>query len=170
MERFLRVVDRINEWVGSRIRILLFAFIGLVCLEVLLRYGFNKPTIQLPVIVTMTAAAMYALSFGHIHLQDGHVRIDLFYRLLSRRGKAIVNMIFGALFFFPVIGALAISGAEWVWYAWSIDERSQQTFWYAPIGPVRTAVLIGLILFLLQGLAIFVRNLETVLGREKSHD
>jgi len=30
--------------------------------------------------------------------------------------------------------------------------------------------LIGLILFLLQGVAIFVRNLEILFGREKPHD
>ncbi len=168
MERILKKIDSMNEWMGNWIRPLLYAFIGLVCFEVLLRYGFNKPTIQLPVIVTMAAGAMYALSFGNIMRQDGHVRIDIFSRLLSRRGKAAFEVVLGALFFFPVIGALNISAAWWVWYAWSNDERDQQTFWYAPIGPIRTVVLIGLILFLLQGVAIFVKNLEILLGRKKT--
>ena len=168
MERLLKTIDRMNEWMGNWIRPLLYAFIGLVCFEVLLRYGFNKPTIQLPVIVTMAAGAMYALSFGNIMRQDGHVRIDIFSRLLSRRGKAVLEVVLGALFFFPVIGALTISAVGWTWYAWSIDERDMQTFWYARIGPIRTVVLIGLILFLLQGFALFVRNLEILLGRKKT--
>lgn len=168
MKRILTVIDHMNEWTGNWIRVLVYAFIGLVCVEVLLRYGFNHPTIYLPVIVTMTAAAMYALSFGNIMLQDGHVRIDIFSRLLSARGKAILEVIFGALFFFPIIGALCYSAAGWTWYAWSIDERSQQTFWYAPIGPIRTVVLIGLLLFLLQGVAVFVRNLHIIFGRKES--
>ncbi len=168
MERLLETIDRMNEWMGNWIRPLLYAFIGLVCFEVLLRYGFNKPTIQLPVIVTMAAGAMYALSFGNIMRMDGHVRIDIFSRLLSRRGKAIMEVVFGALFFFPVIGALTISAMGWTWYAWSIDERDQQTFWYARIGPIRTVVLIGLVLFLLQGFAVFVRNLRILLGRKET--
>ena len=168
MERILKTIDSMNEWMGNWVRVLVYAFTGLVCFEVLLRYGFNNPTIQLPVIVTMTAAAMYVLSMGNIARQDGHVRIDVFTRLLSKRGKAVLEVVFGALFFFPVIGALAASAAGWTWYAWSIDERDTQTFWYARIGPIRTVVLIGLILFLLQGFAIFVRNLKILLGRKET--
>ena len=168
MERLLETIDRMNEWMGNWIRPLLYAFIGLVCFEVLLRYGFNHPTIQLPVIVTMAAGAMYVLSFGNIMRSDGHVRIDIFSRLLSRRGKAVMEVVMGALFFFPVIGALAVSAVGWTWYAWSIDERDMQTFWYARIGPSRTVVLIGLILFLLQGFAVFVRNLRILLGRKET--
>jgi TRAP-type mannitol/chloroaromatic compound transport system permease small subunit len=168
MERILKTIDSMNEWMGNWVRVLVYAFTGLVCFEVLLRYGFNNPTIQLPVIVTMTAAAMYVLSMGNIARQDGHVRIDVFTRLLSKRGKAVLEVVFGALFFFPVIGALAASAAGWTWYAWSIDERDTQTFWYARIGPIRTVVLIGLILFLLQGFAIFVRSLQIIFGRKET--
>ena len=168
MERILKSIDRLNAWVGDWVRVLVYFFIGLICFEVLLRYGFNHPTIQLPVIVTMTAGAMYVLSLGNIMRQDGHVRIDIFSRLLSDRGKAVLEVVLGLLFFFPVIGALAASAFGWTWYAWSIDERDTQTFWYARIGPIRTVVLIGLILFLLQGVAVFVRNLEILLGRKKT--
>jgi len=168
VRRILTIIDHTNEWMGNWIRVLVYAFVGLICFEVLLRYGFNNPTIQLPVIVTMTAAAMYVLSMGNIARQDGHVRIDVFTRLLSKRGKAVLEVVFGALFFFPVIGALMASAAGWTWYAWSIDERDMQTFWYARIGPIRTVVLIGLILFLLQGLAIFVRSLQIIFGRKET--
>jgi len=168
VERILKTIDSMNEWMGNWIRVLVYAFTGLVCFEVLLRYGFNTPTIQLPVIVTMTAAAMYVLSLGNIARQDGHVRIDVFTRLLSKRGKAVLEVVCGVLFFFPVIGALAASAAGWTWHAWSIDERDTQTFWYARIAPIRTVVLIGLILFLLQGLAIFVRSLQIIFGRKET--
>jgi TRAP-type mannitol/chloroaromatic compound transport system permease small subunit len=168
VERILKTIDSMNEWMGDWVRVLVYAFIGLICVEVLLRYGFNHPTIQNPVIVTMLAAATYALSFGNIMRIDGHVRIDIFSRLMSARGKAAMEVILGALFFFPVIGALVVSAVGWTWYAWSIDERDVQTFWYARIGPIRTVVLIGLVLFLLQGFAVFVRNLEILLGRKKT--
>jgi TRAP-type mannitol/chloroaromatic compound transport system permease small subunit len=167
VERILKNIDRMNEWMGNWIAVLVYVFIGLVCFEVLLRYGFNKPTIQLPVIVTMTAAATYVLSFGNIMRNDGHVRIDIFSRLLSKRGKALMEVVLGALFFFPVIGGLVASAAGWTWYAWSIDERDTQTFWYARIGPIRTVVLIGLLLFLMQGFALFVRNLKILLDRKE---
>lgn len=168
MRRIITAIDNVNEWVGGWIKLLPYVFVTIICLEVALRYVFNYPTVWLPVIVTMIAAAMYALSFGYVFLQDGHVRVDIFSRLLSRRGKAILEVVFGVLFFFPVIGSLAYSGALWMWFAWATDERSHQTYWYAPIGPIRTVVFIGLLLFLLQGLAIFVRNLEIIFGRKET--
>jgi TRAP-type mannitol/chloroaromatic compound transport system permease small subunit len=164
----ITIIERMNEWVGNWVRLVLYAFTILICTEVLLRYGFDHPTIYLPVIFTMTAGAMYALSFGFIMLHDGHVRIDLFYRLLSRRGKAIMDVFFEILFFFPVIVALVYSGAWWMWFAWSTDERSHQTFWYARIAPIRTVVFIGLVLFLLQGLAQLVHNLDVILKRKEN--
>jgi TRAP-type mannitol/chloroaromatic compound transport system permease small subunit len=167
VRRFVAIIDRMNEWTGNWMTWLLYAFILLICTEVLLRYGFDHPTIYLPVIFTMAAAAMYALSFGFIMLHDGHVRIDLFYRLLSRRGKAVMDAVLAALFFFPVMGALVYSSAWWVWFAWSTDERSHQTFWYARIAPIRTVVFIALVLFLLQGLAQFVRNLDVIFRRKE---
>jgi len=168
VKRFLSIIDRMNERMGSWVRILVYIFTGLVCLEVLLRYGFNKPTIQLPVIVTMTAAAMYALSLGNIMRNDGHVRIDIFSRLYSEKGKALLEILGGLLLFFPVIGALTVSAMGWTWYAWSIDERDTQTFWYARIAPIRTAVMIGLLLFLVQGVAVFVRNVDILFRRKKT--
>jgi len=160
-------IDRINEWMGRKAKWMVYAFVAIICTEVFMRYGLNRPTIQLPVIVTMVAAAMYVLSFGYIYLHDGHVRIDVVSRLLSPRGKAIMEVVLGALFFFPVIASLTIQAAWWTWFAWATGETDKQTFWYAPIAPIRTVIFIGLLLFLLQGLAIFIRKFYFLLkGKE----
>jgi len=164
---FIKNIDKMNEWMGTKAKWIAYAFVAIICTEVFLRYGLNRPTIQLPVIVTMTAAAMYVLSLGYIYLHDGHVRIDIVSRLLSPRGKALMEVIFGILFFFPVIGSITIQGAWWTWFAWATGETDKQTFWYAPIAPIRTVVFIGLLLFFLQGLAIFIRKLYFLLkGKE----
>lgn len=168
---FIKKVDSLNEWMGRKAKWITYAFVAIICTEVFMRYGLNKPTIQLPVIVTMTAAAMYVLSFGYIFLHDGHVRIDIVSRLLSPRGKALMEVIFTILFFFPVIGSLTIQGAWWTWYAWATGETDKQTFWYAPIAPIRTVVFIGLLIFLLQGISIFIKKLYFLAkGKELTYD
>jgi len=169
MRRILRLIDSTNEWVGRQMKWLVFALIIIICSEVISRYVFNHPTIQLPVIVTMTGAALYALSCGYIALHHGHVRIDIFYGRLSQRRKAILDVILTLLFFFPVIGLLTYAAGEWMWFAWSSGERSMMTYWYPLLGPVRTAVFAGLVLFILQGVAQFVRDLH-LLVRNKPYD
>lgn len=159
MNWLIKKIDNVNEMTGKVAKWITYAFIALICTEVFLRYGLNHPTIQLPVIVTQVAAAMYVLSFGYIFLHDGHVRIDIVSRLLSPRGRAIMEVVFGIIFFFPVIGSLTVQGAWWAGYAWATGETDKQTFWYAPIAPIRTVVFIGLLLFLLQGVSVFIKKL-----------
>lgn len=168
---FVKKVDALNEWMGRQAKWITYAFVAIICTEVFMRYVMNRPTIQLPVIVTMTAAAMYALSFGYIFLHDAHVRIDIVSRLLSPRGKALMEVIFTILFFIPVVGSLTIQGAWWTWYAWATGETDKQTFWYAPIAPIRTVVFIGLLLFFLQGISIFIKKIYFLAkGKELTYD
>lgn len=168
---FIKRIDHLNEITGRWAKWITYAFVAIICIEVFMRYGLNRPTIQLPVIVTMVAAAMYVLSFGHIFLHDGHVRIDVVTRLFSPRGRAIMDVVFGILFFFPVIGSLTIQGAWWTWYAWATGETEKQTFWYAPIAPIRTVVFIGLLLFLLQGISIFIKKIYFIAkGKDLTYD
>jgi TRAP-type mannitol/chloroaromatic compound transport system permease small subunit len=146
-----------------------FALIGFIVGEVVLRYVFNHPTTQGPVLATMTGAALYALSLGYILLHHGHVRIDILYGRLSPRRKAVLDVVLTLLFFFPVIGLLTYAGGEWMSFAWRTGERSGQTYWYPLLGPVRTAVFAGLALFLLQGIAQFVRDLHFAI-RNRPYD
>jgi len=169
MRKTLKIIDSVNEWVGRQMKWLVFALIIIICSEVISRYVFNRPTIQLPVIVTMTGAALYALSFGYILLHHGHVRVDIFYTRLSQRRKAVLDVILTVLFFFPVIGLLTYAAGEWMWFAWASGERSMQTYWYPLLGPVRTAVFVGLGLFFFQGVAQFVRDLHLAI-RSKPYD
>jgi len=169
MRKILRLIDSINEWVGRQMKWLVFALIVIICSEVVLRYVFNKPTIQLPCIVTMTGASLYALSFGYILLHKGHVRVDVFYTRLSERKKAILDAILTVVFFFPVIGLLTYAAGNWMGFAWASGERSMMTYWYPLLGPVRTAVFVGMVLFTFQGVAQFVRDLHLAI-RSKPYD
>ncbi len=140
-----------------------------ICTEVFMRYALNKPTIQGPVIATMTGAALYTLSWGYVHLHRRHIRVDVFYTRFSMRGKAIIDVVCALVFLLPLIGLLTYAGWEWVWYAWSTGERSGQTYWYPITGPIRTVVFIGLVLFAFQGLAQFFRDIY-VLVRNRAYD
>jgi len=169
MRRILKTIDNINEQVGKLVR-WLGPILVLVCLYgVIVRYVFNRPSIQAPVLMTMIGAAFASLSWGYIYLHEGHVRIDILYSHFSPRGRAIINVISTLVFFFPVMGLLGYAAGWWMWYAWATGESSKQTFWYPPLGPIRTIVFLGICLFILQGLARFIRDLYLVL-RNKPYD
>jgi TRAP-type mannitol/chloroaromatic compound transport system permease small subunit len=102
-------------------------------------------------------------------LYDYHTRVDLLYRNLSPRNKALINVISSVFLFFPLMGALMITSISWAVRAWRIKETMISTFWYPPAAPYRTVFALGILLFTLQGIANFIRDLYFLM-RGKSLD
>ena len=169
MRKVLKTIDSINEFVGEQMKWVVLFLILVVCSEVMMRYVFNSPTSQLPVIQTWTGTTLYILAFGYVMLHKGHVRVDVLYMRFSDRMKAIMDVILFFVFFVPAIGSLLYSGYNWMIHAWVAGERSMLTYWYPPMAPVRTIVFIGLSLFFLQGLATLYRDLYMAV-RSKPYD
>jgi len=169
MRKVLKTIDSINEFVGEQMKWVVLFLILVVCSEVMMRYVFNSPTSQLPVIQTWTGTTLYILAFGYVMLHKGHVRVDVLYTRFSDRMKAIMDVILFFVFFVPAIGSLIYSGYNWMIHAWVAGERSMLTYWYPPMAPVRTIVFIGLSLFFLQGLATLYRDLYMAV-RSKPYD
>ncbi len=159
MRRALKLIDSLNNWVGEQLKYVCLFLILVVCLEVALRYFFNHPTQQLPVIQTWTGSAFYALAFGYVLLLKGHVRVDVFYGRWSDRVKAIVDSVLWFLFFLPAIGMLTYTAYIWAVQAVRTGEKSMMTYWYPPYAPIRIIVFIGFVFFLLQGVATVIRDI-----------
>jgi len=169
MRKILKAIDSTNEWTGRSVRWVVLFLLLVICAEVFMRYVLNEPTIQGPVIATMSGAAVYACSWGYVQLYRRHIRVDVFYSRFTTRGKATVDVVCAILFLLPLIGLMTYAAWEWVWYAWSTGEKSLQTYWYPITGPVRTAVFLGMCLFALQCLAQFYRDLY-LLVRNQAYD
>ncbi len=158
MRTILKIIDSVNEWIGEKLKFVVLFLIVVVCSEVMMRYIFNEPTSQLPVIQTWTGTLLYSFAFGYVLLHKGHVRVDVLYSRFSDRVKAIVDVVLWFLFFLPAIGYLTYVSYKWAVYAITTGEKSMMTYWYPPLGPVRTILFVGLLLFLLQGIAMVVRD------------
>ncbi len=166
MRNVIRIIDSISEWMGGVTSWFIIAVILMTVGQVLMRYGFGRPLMWAYELSIMVAAAMFALGWAYVHRHGGHIRVDVFYSLLSLRGKAILDIVCALLFFFPLLGAMVYVSGRWVWYAWEIGERSTLTFWYPPIAPLRTAVFLGICLFTLQGISQFIRDLYLLMSKE----
>jgi len=160
VKTLIKYVDTVNEWMGELVKWFVVAACLVTCLEVTQRYVFNRPTMWGYEIPIMIAGAMYCLSWGYVHKHKGHVRVDIVYNRLSDRVKAIFDSVLFVCLFVPVIGFIGYQAWNWMVRAWVIGEKSVFTYWYPPIAPLRTAIFIGVALFMLQGLVQFWRDLH----------
>ena len=169
MKKFFSLIDTISIRVGEIMKWFALIMISLSAFEVIMRYVFNKPTYWGYETLIMLGASMYSLSWAYVHNQGGHIRVDVIYSYLPPKGKTIVEIVCTLVFFFPLLGMLTyISGAR-MWRAWEISEKSILTSWYPPLGPVRTAVFLGICLFTLQGIVQFIRLFQDSRGEKNDN-
>lgn len=141
------------------------ALVLVLCFEVTARYVFDAPTKWGYEVSTMLGTTIVVMGWAYTHWAKGHVRIDIFYARFSPRGKALVDVICTLVLLFPLLIIMMYNAADHVWFAWTRGETMGESYWYPPAGPIRTVVLLGLLLFFLQGVAQFVRDLSMLLRK-----
>lgn len=163
----LKAIDSISQSTGLVARWLCLALVLVGTYDVVMRYVFNAATVWAYETSMMLGGTIYVLGWAYAHLRKSHVRVDIFYARLSERGKAILDVVCGAIFFFPLMAILVKSSISWAWRAWSIGEVMAEAHWYPPVAPFRTIVAIGICYFALQGLAQFTRDLYLAIRNER---
>jgi TRAP-type mannitol/chloroaromatic compound transport system permease small subunit len=95
---------------------------------------------------------------------DGHVRVDIIYRHLPARRRALIDLL-GALFLLlPVCGFLLWISWDYVATAWSLREGSRETGGLPYVYLLKTLIPIAAGLLILQGISQALGSLATVLG------
>jgi len=155
---FLKVVDLTSEWTGRICCWVIIPLMLLVVLEVVLRYFFNHPTIWNFEITVQIYAFHFMIVAAFALLHGSHVAIDVFSQKLSKRAKAVLDVITYIIFFFPFMIILLYQGIKYSAKSWMLLERTWSSF-QAPLYPIKTVIPLMALLLLIQGLAIFIRSL-----------
>lgn len=161
----LDTIDKINRWIGKAVSFFVLLVMGITLLEVFLRYGFNRPTMWVHETSQQIFAIAFLLGSAYTLQEGGHVRVDIFYRRLSTKGRAIIEIV-SSLFYFIFIGVLLWKGGEMAYESVTMLERTQ-TPWEPYVFHVILALPIAALLLLMQGIAYFIRNLKIVANGEK---
>jgi TRAP-type mannitol/chloroaromatic compound transport system permease small subunit len=158
IEKVLTYVDRVSEWVGKATSYLILLLTAVISYEVVLRYGFNAPTIWAQETSTYIFGAFFMLGGAYVMRHEGHVRVDIVYSRLSPRGRAIVDIITFPIFFFLFLGILVMEGTRMAVWSWSIWEHTQSP-WSPPIYPLKTVIPVAALMLFLQGAARYIRDI-----------
>jgi len=160
----LQILDKIGEWQGKVVSILIFVLIFIILYEVISRYVFNSPTNWVHEVSTHIFGAFFILGGAYTLHLAAHVNVDVLYSRLSPRGKAITDLITWCLFYFFIL-TMMVKGFDMALKSWAIVERSQTPF-AIPIYPIKTVIPIGAFLMLLMGLKKTARDVITIIGKE----
>jgi TRAP-type mannitol/chloroaromatic compound transport system permease small subunit len=169
MRKVLRVIDSISEWTAKAISWFCVALVLVLVFDVVERYVFGGATIWAYETAVMLGATIYIMGWAFVHRLREHIRVDVFYVHLSPRAQVLIDIIGTILFLFPLLYVLIDTSIFYAVRAWKIGEVLSDTFWYPPAAPFRTMVVVGLVLFLIQTVAHFIRDFY-LLVKNKAYD
>lgn len=167
LQRIACFIDDLSERTGHVVAWLTLGTVLLTFAVVVLRYGFDSGSIAMQEAVSYLHAAVFMLGAAYTLKHDGHVRVDIFYRRLSARGQAMVNLLGTLLLLLPVCTYIMASSLEYVAISWGLREGSQQAGGLNAVFLIKTAIPVMAALLMLQGIAIALHSLLKLLGAEQ---
>jgi TRAP-type mannitol/chloroaromatic compound transport system permease small subunit len=106
----------------------------------------------------------YLLGGGYSMIMGDHVRMDLVYSKLSDRNKAKMDAFTSFFLVFYLVTLLYGSISSLIYTL----ETNQKLFtaWAPYVWPIKTIMLIGILLMLLQSISMFFKDIAKVTERE----
>ena len=159
---YVNIVDTICEKVGRFVMYWVFFMMFLLILSFVTRNIINFPLMWIIEMAQFTITAYYLLGGGYSMLTDDHVRMDLFYGKLSNKGKAKMD-VFTSFFLIFYLIILFLGSITSLIYT---IETKQKLFtaWAPYVWPIKTLMLIGILLMLLQAFSTLFKDIAKMKG------
>ena len=98
-----------------------------------------------------------SMAGAHALARQGHVRVEVFHRLLRPRVQAGIDLALYVFFFFPGVIALVYAGWEFAAESWRYHEVAVSSPIDIPIFPLKTLIPAGGAVLFVQGIAEVAR-------------
>jgi len=158
------LLDRTSIVVGRAAAWLTLFMVIVTFVVVVMRYIFDAGLIWVQESVVWMHAAVFMLGAAYTLQDEGHVRVDVFYRKMSARGRAWVDLTGVLIFLLPLCLFLAWNSFDFVTHSWSMRETSRESggLPYPLVPMLKSIVLLMPIAVALQGLSLFLTSLKTL--------
>lgn len=156
--------DRISNAVGRVTSWLTLFMVVVMSLIVVMRYVFDAGMIWLQESVTWMHAAVFMVGAAYTLLHEEHVRVDIFYRRMSARGRALVDLLGVIVFLLPLCGFLAYLAYDFAAVSWSMHETSREPggLPYPLIPVLKSIVIVMPVAVALQGVSLMLHSLAAI--------
>jgi len=156
----LRAIDWLSEWTGRAVSWVAVSIMLTMTYEVIMRFIFRAPNKWITDITIMSGGTLFLLSTAFVMLHNTNVRVDIFYAKWSAKTKALVDIIFTALYLFGAIFVFTQQAWMQARLSYLQHEISQWGYWEPTLVPFRFIIAYGFSLLALQTFSWFVKNVH----------
>ena len=159
-------LDGISVFTGRLTSWLTVFMVVVTVVIVVMRYVFDAGAVWLQESVVGMHAVVFMVGAAYALQQDEHVRVDIFYRTMSERRRAWVDLLGTLLFLLPLCAFLGYKAWDFVVVSWQLGESSREPggmpYPFLPL--LKSVLLIMPLLLALQGVSMLVRALRVLRG------
>ncbi|MEZ4417565.1 MAG: TRAP transporter small permease subunit [Gemmatimonadota bacterium] len=150
-------IDRFSDLWGAVATILILGMVGFGSYNAIVRYlgrfiGLNLSSNVYLELQWYLFSLIFLLGAGWTLRKDSHVRVDVFYSALTRRGQRRVNLIGTFLLLIPFSVFVLWTSLAYVQNSWTTREMSPDPGGL-PRYPLKAIIPLCFVLLLLQGLS-----------------
>lgn len=165
---FARQIDRITEKLGRFISWLILIMVLIGAFNALARKqaeftGVNLSSNAFIETQWYLFAVVFLLGASYTFRHGGHVRVDVFYGRLGKRGKARINLLGNLIFMIPFCLFMLYFTWPSLVHSWQVMEQSPDPGGL-PRYPIKSVIPLAFSLLLLQGLADTIKQLAVLQG------
>ena len=117
-------IDRIADQVGRAISYIWLILLGVIMLNVLMRYAFNEGRIEMEELQWHLYSIGFLLGLGYAYQADAHIRVDVLHERLRHRSKAWIELYGILLLLLPFITLVLIYSIPFVASSYAVAEVS----------------------------------------------
>ena len=160
---FVTSINRFNYRFGKFVGYLAGAIMFVSFYEIISRYVLNSPTTWSIEIQAYLLGAYFFLGGGYALLTDSFVRMDVFYSRWSVRKRAIVD---ACTFILVAVWLVVLIWKGFYWAGVSIAVGEHYvSLAKTPVGPIKTILVVGCVMLLLQAIALFIQDVYMAVRR-----
>jgi TRAP-type mannitol/chloroaromatic compound transport system permease small subunit len=163
-QRLVYFLDAIAEYTGTTTAWLTGVMVVVTCTVVTLRHVFSIGSIGLQESVTYMHALVFMLGAAYTLKNGEHVRVDIFYRKLSIRARAWVDVLGSLVFTLPLMIFIGWGSWDFVRESWRIAEGSTDSGGLGGVFLLKSLLPLMALSVSLQALAELLRNLLVLMN------
>jgi TRAP-type mannitol/chloroaromatic compound transport system permease small subunit len=162
----IRSIDAVNAAVGRWSAWLALLLVLVTTYDVIMRYVFRASFVFIQEFEWHLFAIMFLITAGFAHLNNSHVRVDIFYAPLSPRTKARIDLVCGILFLFPTCFLLIWTSMPFVAESVRVLEGSPDPGGIPGRFLLKAVIPLGFFLLGIQAIAETIKNFYRAMGQE----
>jgi TRAP-type mannitol/chloroaromatic compound transport system permease small subunit len=153
-----RAIDALNRWLGRIANWMVVLACVVSAGNAMVRYGYDMSSNAWLEVQWYMFAVIVMLGASYTLQRNEHVRVDLFYMTLSRRGQLWVDILGTLVFLLPTCTILA-------WLSWPFFEQSFAVREGSPNAgglvrwPIKLVLPAGFALLALQGVSELIKRI-----------